>query len=183
MQGALIRLDQSGMIKRFRARRQDSEDNWLTCIEVLREPRPEDHDNLKFRRQVAFNEAEEDQSDEEIDDDTTMKDLEVAILNTSPEDVASGEEDSGRIPPQWVPERLLANTLHELITMGGPDGWDAGGLRDRIVGKFWRRPMESYLTRLTDDWEATQLPHLRHLALIRDTRNTQEKKLFLSDDF
>ena len=176
MQGALIRLDQSGMIKRFRARRQDSEDNWLTCIEVLREPRPEDHDNLKFRRQVAFNEAEEDQSDEEIDDDTTMKDLEVAILNTSPEEVASGEEDSGRIPPQWVPERLLANTLHELITMGGPDGWDAGGLRDRIVGKFWRRPMESYLTRLTDDWEATQLPHLRHLALIRDTRNTQEKK-------
>lgn len=176
MQGALIRLDQSGMIKRFRARRQDSEDNWLTCIEVLREPRPEDHDNLKFRRQVAFNETGEEQSDEEIDGDTMMKELEVDILNNSPEEAEGGEEDGGRIPPQWVPERLLANTLHELIAMGGPDGWDAGGLRDRIVGKFWRRPMESYLTRLTDDWEATQLPHIRHLALIRDTRNTQEKK-------
>jgi hypothetical protein len=176
VQGALIRLNQSGMIKRFRARRQDSEDNWLTCIEVLREPRPEDHDNLKFRRQVTFDEAEEGQSDEEIDGGTTMKDLEVDILNNSPEEAEDGEEDGGRIPPQWVPERLLANILHEIITMGGPDGWDAGVLRDRIVGKFWRRPMESYLTRLTDDWEATQLPHLRHLALIRDTRNTQEKK-------
>jgi transcription factor C subunit 3 len=60
--------------------------------------------------------------------------------------------------------------------MGGAEGWDAGVIRDRIVGKFWRRPMESYLTRLTDDWEATQPPHLRHLAIIRDTRNTQEKK-------
>jgi hypothetical protein len=176
VQGALIRLNQSGMIKRFRARRQDSEDNWLTCIEVLREPRPEDHDNLKFRRQITLDEVEEGQSDEEIDVDTAMKDLEVDILNDSPEAAEGGEEDGGRIPPQWVPERLLANTLHEIITMGGPDGWDAGVLRDRIVGKFWRRPMESYLTRLTDDWEATQLPHLRHLALIRDTRNTQEKK-------
>ncbi|KAF2995726.1 hypothetical protein E8E13_004667 [Curvularia kusanoi] len=176
VQGALIRLDQSGMIKRFRARRKDSEDNWLTCIEVLREPRPEDHDNLKFRRHAAQDEVEDDQSDEEIDGDTMMKNLEVDMLNSSAEETAHGQDDGGRIPPQWVPERLLANTLYEVIAMGGPDGRDAGMLRDRIVGKFWRRPMESYLTRLTDDWEATQPAYIRHLALIRDTRNTQEKK-------
>ncbi|KAF3053831.1 hypothetical protein E8E11_010436 [Didymella keratinophila] len=176
VQGALIRLDQTGMVKRFRARRKDAEDNWLTCIEVLREPRPEDHENLKFRRQVTLDEEADEQSDEDIDGDTLMRDLEVDMLNSDSHEIEGGTEDAGRIPPQWVPERLLSNTLHEVVAMGGAEGWDAVVIRDRIVGKFWRRPMESYLTRLTDDWEATQAPHLRHLAIIRDTRNTQEKK-------
>ncbi|KAF1924163.1 uncharacterized protein M421DRAFT_424997 [Didymella exigua CBS 183.55] len=176
VQGALIRLDQTGMVKRFRARRKDAEDNWLTCIEVLREPRPEDHENLKFRRQVTLEEDAEEQSDEDVDGDTLMRDLEVDILNNDSQDVDGVKEDAGRIPPQWIPERLLSNTLYEVIGMGGAEGWDAVVVRDRIVGKFWRRPMESYLTRLTDDWEATQPAHLRHLAIIRDTRNTQEKK-------
>ncbi|KAJ4342533.1 hypothetical protein N0V95_006934 [Ascochyta clinopodiicola] len=176
VQGALIRLDQTGMVKRFRARRKDAEDNWLTCIEVLREPRPEDHDNLKFRRQATMDEAVDEQSDEDVDGDTLMRDLEVDMLNSDTKGAAGDTEDGGRIPPQWVPERLLSNTLYEVIAMGGSEGWDSGILRDRIVGKFWRRPMESYLTRLTDDWEKTQPAHLRHLALIRDTRNTQEKK-------
>ncbi|XPS92777.1 hypothetical protein M3J09_002157 [Ascochyta lentis] len=176
VQGALIRLDQTGMVKRFRARRKDAEDNWLTCIEVLREPRPEDHDNLKFRRQATMDEAAEEHSDEEVDGDTLMRDLEVDMLNGESQEADGDKEDLGRIPPQWVPERLLSNTLYEVVAMGGSEGWDSGILRDRIVGKFWRRPMESYLTRLTDDWEKTQPAHLRHLALIRDTRNTQEKK-------
>lgn len=176
VQGALIRLDQTGMVKRFRARRKDAEENWLTCIEVLREPRPEDHENLKFRRQAVIEEAEDEQSDEDVDGDTMMRDLEVDMLNIDSKEADGSTEDAGRVPPQWVPERLLSNTLHEVVAMGGPEGWDAGVLRDRIVGKFWRRPMESYLSRLTDDWEATQPAHLRHLALIRDTRNTQEKK-------
>lgn len=176
VQGALIRLDQTGMVKRFRARRKHAEDNWLTCIEVLREPRPEDHDNLKFRRQAVVDEAADEQSDEDVDADTLMRDLEVDMLNNDSQEANGGNEDTGRIPPQWVPERLLSNTLYEVIGRGGAEGWDSGVLRDRIVGKFWRRPMESYLTRLTDDWEKTQPAHLRHLALIRDTRNTQEKK-------
>ncbi|KZM18872.1 DNA binding [Ascochyta rabiei] len=176
VQGALIRLDQTGMVKRFRARRKDAEDNWLTCIEVLREPRPEDHDNLKFRRQATMEEAADEQSDEDVDGDTLMRDLEVDMLNGDPQRADGDKEDVGRIPPQWVPERLLSNTLYDAIAMGGSQGCDSGILRDRIVGKFWRRPMESYLTRLTDDWEKTQPAHLRHLALIRDTRNTQEKK-------
>lgn len=176
VQGALIRLNQTGMIKRFRARRKDSEDTWLTCIEVIREPLPEDHDNLKFRRQVALEEVDDEPSDEDGDGDTMMRDLEVDMLNSNSEPTDGSTEDGGRVPPQWVPERLLSNTLYEVVAMGGPEGWDSGVLRDRIVGKFWRRPMESYLTRLTDDWEATQPAHLRHLALIRDTRNTQEKK-------
>ncbi|KAJ8107635.1 hypothetical protein OPT61_g8728 [Boeremia exigua] len=176
VQGALIRLDQTGMVKRFRARRKDAEEDWLTCIEVLREPRPEDHENLKFRRQVAVDEADEEQSDEDVDADTMMRDLEVDMLNADSQEADGGKEDAGRVPPQWVPERILCSMLYEVVQMGGSDGWDAGVLRDRIVGKFWRRPLESYLTRLTDNWEATQPAHIRHLALIRDTRNTQEKK-------
>ena len=118
VQGALIRLDQTGMVKRFRARRKDAEDNWLTCIEVLREPRPEDHENLKFRRQVPLDEEVDEQSDEDVDGDTLMRDLEVDMLNSDSQEVEGAKDDAGRIPPQWVPERLLSNTLHEVVAMG-----------------------------------------------------------------
>jgi hypothetical protein len=175
VQGALIRLDQTGMIKRFRAHRKGTDDEWITCIQVLREPREEDLHNLKFRRQVNIDEPDE-QLDEDIDGETLMRDLEVDMMNIDQSDANGSSEDAGRIPPQWIPDRMLSSILFEVVELGGSEGWDAGMLRDRVVGKFWRRPMESYVSRLTDDWEKTQPPHLRHLALIRDTRNTEEKK-------
>ena len=175
VQGALIRLDQTGMIKRFRAHRKGTDDEWITCIQVLREPREEDLHNLKFRRQVNIDEPDE-QLDEDVDGETLMRDLEVDMMNADKTDADGSLEDPGRIPPQWVPDRMLSSILFEVVDLGGSEGCDAGMLRDRVVGKFWRRPMESYVSRLTDDWEKTQPPHLRHLALIRDTRNTEEKK-------
>lgn len=186
-QGALIRLAQSGMIKRFQVRKKKSEDSWATCIQILREPREIDVNNLGFRRQTVANDEPGDDSadelpDESVEGDAMMNDLEMDMLDTTqnrstvpgPSQVVMNK--SSRVPPQWTPNRFLANTVYEAVTLGGQDGWDAGMLRDRIVGPFWRRPMESYFTRLTDDWEKTQPPFLRHLAIIRDSRNTQEKK-------
>lgn len=177
VQGALIRLDQTGMIKRFRVRKNKTEDSWVICIQVLREPRPEDIENLGFKRTAAITDTTDELLHDDVDGDTFMRDLEVDMLDDGEENEPDHNLDEDvRIPPQWTPERLLSNVIFDFVTLGRVIGWDAIMLRNRVVGPFWRRPTESYLTRLADDWERTQPPHLRHLAIIRDTRNTDEKK-------
>lgn len=37
------------------------------------------------------------------------------------------------------------------------------------MGPFWKRPSDVTLGRLTDIWHLSQPPHLRHLAIVRDT--------------
>jgi hypothetical protein len=177
VQGALIRLDQSGMIKRFRVRKKKSEDSWVICVQIQREPRAEDLENLGFRRQAAIVDTADELLQDDGDGDTLMRDLEIDMLDDGDENVTNNNlNEDIRIPPQWTPDRLLANIIFNFTELGQVLGWDSVVLRDRVVGPFWRRPMESYLTRLTDDWERMQPSHLRHLAIIRDTRNTEEKK-------
>lgn len=177
VQGSLIRLDQTGMIRRFRIRRNKSVDSWSICIRVLREPRPEDFDNLGFKRQAHVFDTADEILNGDTDGDTLMRDLEVDMLEDDEEkETTQTLDENVRIPPQWTPERLLSNLFLELISKGGVDGRDAVFLRDRVVGPFWRRPTESYLHRLTDDWERTQPSHVRHLAIVRDSRTTAEKK-------
>ncbi|EUC31021.1 hypothetical protein COCCADRAFT_102384 [Bipolaris zeicola 26-R-13] len=181
-QGALIRLDQSGMIKRRRIRKQKSEDAWITCIQVLRAPKEEDLKNLGFRRTIdPADGSGAEPLDESADGDDIMKDLEDDMLDdcepsTNPQDNTSATDKPETIPPQWTPDHFLPNTVFNAVALGGPRGWDAETLRDRIVGPFWRRPMESYFSRITNDWEKTQPLHLRHLAVIRDQGVTDEKK-------
>lgn len=180
VQGALIRLDQSGMIRRFRIRKQKAEDSWVICIQIQREPRPEDLENLGFRRQAALTDTADELLQDDVDGDTLVRDLEVDMLEDGGDENNANSNNNlneiGRIPPQWTPNRLLSNVIYEFTALGQTSGWDALVLRDRVVGPFWRRPTESYLTRLTDDWERMQPPHLRHLAIIRDTRTSDEKR-------
>jgi transcription factor C subunit 3 len=168
------------MIRRFRVRKKESVDSWATCIQVLREPNDEDLKNLSFRSTV--NAADEEASellDEDVDGDTLMRDLEVDMLDTTetPVDTPTNTEHAvDRIPPQWTPDRFLPNTIFHAAALGGVTGWDSRMLRDRVVGLFWRRPIESYIVRMMDDWERTQPIHLRHLATIRDQHMTSDKK-------
>ncbi|KAH8725878.1 hypothetical protein GQ44DRAFT_749344 [Phaeosphaeriaceae sp. PMI808] len=177
VQGTLIRLDQTGMINRFRVRKKKLEDSWVTCIQVQREPRPEDLENLGFRRQTTAHDANDDPLQEDGEGDTLMRDLEADMLEDGDDDKVDNPPDvEVRIPPQWTPDRLLVNIIFHLTKLGGANGLDGTFMRDRVVGPFWRRPMEAHLIRLTDDWERMQPTHLRHLAIVRDTRNTEEKK-------
>jgi hypothetical protein len=182
VQGALIRLDQSGMIRRFRIRKQKAEESWINCIQIQREPRAEDLDNLGFRRQAAIVDTTDELPQDDVDGDTLMRDLEVDMLEDGADENDANNTNNNnsdevvRIPPQWTPDRLLSNIIYEFTALGQASGWDALALRDRVVGPFWRRPTESYLTRLTDDWERMQPHHLRHLAIIRDTRTSDEKR-------
>jgi hypothetical protein len=181
-QGALIRLDQSGMIKRRRVRKNKSEDAWITCIQVLRAPGEEDLKNLGFRRTINPGDGSATEPLDGSDDgDDILKDLEDDMLDdiepsANPQSSAPAVEKPEVVPPQWTPDHFLPNTVFNAVALGGPRGWDAETLRDRIVGPFWRRPMESYFSRITNDWEKTQPFHLRHLAVIRDQGVTDEKK-------
>ncbi|RAR07213.1 tfiiic transcription initiation factor complex subunits protein [Stemphylium lycopersici] len=181
-QGALIRLDQSGMIKRRRIRKKKTGDAWITCIQVMRAPRDEDLKNLGFRRTADLTDGSNTEPlDEDADGDSVMKDLEVDMLedaetNADSQTLAQPVDEPKVIPPQWTPDRFLPNIVFDAVVLGGPEGWDSEALRDRIVGPFWRRPMESYFSRITNDWEKTQPIHLRHLAVIRDQGVTKEKK-------
>lgn len=38
-----------------------------------------------------------------------------------------------------------------------------------LFGNFFRKPVENMLLRLVDCWQLSQPPHLRHLAIVRDT--------------
>ncbi|OAL46442.1 hypothetical protein IQ07DRAFT_658608 [Pyrenochaeta sp. DS3sAY3a] len=180
-QGALIRLDQTGMIKRFRVRKSHAADSWTTCIQVLRAPTDEDISNLGFRRNAVYiNAGVDDTLDEMLEDDfggdTMMRDLEIDTLEEDTNGDSGSAEDFGRIPPQWTPDRIFANLVFGVAELGGAHGWDTAVCRERIVGHFWRRPLDSYFSRLSDDWEKTQPLSLRHLAITRDSRNTEEKK-------
>ncbi len=45
----------------------------------------------------------------------------------------------------------------------------AQDVKDQVLGRFVSRPVENQLTRIVDHWQVSQPPHLRHLAIIRDT--------------
>jgi hypothetical protein len=181
--GALIRLDQSGMIKRRRVRKKKSADSWITCIQVLRAPQDEDLRNLGFRRvaPIQTNSADE-LRDEDVDGESLLNDLNDDIPDDPDAKVGNRAnaqapvEQAVSIPPQWTPDRFLPNTIFNAAALGGVQGWDSEVLRNRIVGPFWRRPMESYFSRVTNDWEKTQPLHLRHLAVIRDAGTTKSKQ-------
>ncbi|KAI4652052.1 hypothetical protein J4E93_002249 [Alternaria ventricosa] len=182
-QGAIIRLDQTGMIKRRRVRKKKSADAWITCIQVMRAPQDEDVRNLGFRRTAPITtDAKGELRDEDVDGDSLLNDLNDDMPDDPDANVIDranaqpAPDQAVSIPPQWTPDRFLPNMIFNAAALAGAQGWDAEVLRNRIVGPFWRRPIESYFTRVTNDWEKTQPFHLRHLAVIRDAGNTKAKK-------
>jgi hypothetical protein len=166
------------MIRRRRYRMKQSEDRWLICVQILREPRAEDVENLGFRRVAAIADSTDELLQDDNNGDTLMRDLEIDMLNDDEigNEANDNIDEDARIPPQWTPDRLLANTISEFVALSGAAGVDTATMRDRIIGPFWKRPLESHLGRLTDDWERMQPTHIRHLALIRDTATSEERK-------
>jgi hypothetical protein len=74
-----------------------------------------------------------------------------------------------RSPPRWRTDIPFVNQLFNLVHQAGEDGIVSTDLAIRAVGPLWRRPIDEVLGHLTDVWQYSQPPHLRHLSLIRDT--------------
>jgi hypothetical protein len=169
-------LDETGFIKRVRARKKGSKDLYLVCIKLLRAPTDDDLKNLRFKRKVLLPETPENLDDNLLESDEDGDALERDLQLDMEAELEVDSDDTDRIPPQWTPERIMANLIFEAADVTGVEGSDSASLRHRTVGKFWKRPVESYISRLTDSWEQSQPPHLRHLALVRDTAVSNEKK-------
>lgn len=182
VRGALVRLEQTGYLRRFivekQARDSRIQSNHFICIQRLREPLQEDIQNLRFKRVAGANVADAidgEPLETEVAADGSMQDLEQGLMN----DVSdAGEDDDAdrRIPPQWTPNRLLTNLIVDAVHITGTAGTDNARLRDLTTGSFWKRPLETLIARLTDEWNKNQPMHVRHLALVRDTAMSIDKK-------
>ncbi|KAF2438457.1 hypothetical protein P171DRAFT_477338 [Karstenula rhodostoma CBS 690.94] len=182
VRGALIRLEQTGYLRRFTVEKQSRDSHLLSnqfiCVQRLREPMEDDLNNLKFKRiaeSSAADAADEEPLEVEKAGEGSMQELEQDLMNDVSDADADGDADR-RIPPQWTPDRLLTNLVVDAVNTTGIDGTDTAKLRDITTGFFWKRPLESLVTRLTDGWDKNQPMHVRHLALVRDTAMSTDKK-------
>lgn len=166
------RLEQTGFLEKKRILKGKNSRDTIVVLKSLRPPNEDDVKYINYRRKAPRH-GDDGFVVEGDDGDDLMKDLELDL------DQVYDDRDAEKIrmPPQWSPDRLFANLAFQAIDMAGPEGIDASAVRDKTMGKFWKRPTESFISRLTDNWETSQPPHLRHLAIIRDTIVTVEKKL------
>ena len=74
-----------------------------------------------------------------------------------------------RSPPLWNPDLPFPNLLYNRIEESGIAGTSSSELYEDSVGQFWKRAMDEMLVKLTDLWQFSQPPHLRHLAIVKDT--------------
>jgi hypothetical protein len=136
----------------------------------------EDFKNLKFRRLPGRQRIEDEPLEEDTEGDGLHRDMELDMMDDMDSEPGGYLEDDYRIPPQWTPDRQLANLVWDATETFGIDGKDTAKLRDILMGKFWKRPLESFVSRLADDWERSQPLHLRHLSIVKDTTVTADKK-------
>jgi len=167
------------MIKyvQVRNRRKGKTERYLLCLKLLREPMDDDLKTHKlYSSAVEVEQSNEVQMEVDDEGDSLMQDLERDLIDKEGSEEADGSNEVIRIPPQWTPERLLSNTIFEVVKLTEANGGDSNLLRERTTGIFWKRPLESYVSRLTDDWEKAQPYHLRHLSIVRDNEQTDAKK-------
>lgn len=52
-------------------------------------------------------------------------------------------------------------------------------MQELISGKLYRRPVEALLNRLTEYWQLSQPGYLRHLGLVRDTKQVNKTNVYV----
>ncbi|KAJ5948664.1 hypothetical protein N7454_001971 [Penicillium verhagenii] len=156
------KYEKIGVLKRVRVK---SQYNMMhPCIMLLREPTKSDIAKFFEFTQHGFTGDEEDpaDADEELDVEADSSKQNIA-------DQEDGVVDSGRTIPAWTPDRVLCNQLFDIIDKAGTSGITNEVINRSCFGHFYKRPSENMVHRLTDCWQISQPPHLRHLAIVRDS--------------
>ncbi|KAJ5650286.1 uncharacterized protein N7484_004009 [Penicillium longicatenatum] len=162
------KYEKIGVLKRVRVK---SQYNLMhPCIMLMREPTPTDVEKFFEFSRHGFKRNDDHPADMDEDED-----LEADAQNVTD----SGEGDlqikndrvvaSGRIVPIWTPDRALSNQLFDIIDKAGTSGITNDLINRTCFGVYYKRPSENMVHRLTDCWQISQPPHLRHLALVRDS--------------
>ncbi|RMY74948.1 hypothetical protein D0864_09912 [Hortaea werneckii] len=190
------RLARQGCLRKLSAKATNDEGHLLNskevrCIQLTREPTASDKDIWK-----KVDKAERHRSSGLIDGELTMPsqldggddvggedaggESEIEMIEND-QDEEEGLEDRGNLAhrqlPQWRADMPLPNLLYSIIEEAGADGISSVDLNTMIAGNFLRRPLDEQMARLTDIWQFSQPPHLRHLAVVRDT-STKNKSTF-----
>jgi hypothetical protein len=178
---ALERLDIIGVIQRFRMDevREGKKGNMRNFkakyVKLLRDPTEDDFkrytsltlkDREDFRRRLEAQDAETKGEHAEYmdDDDYAAQAANVeAAAQTTNEDVAVIRT------MKWDSDVAWTNTIFNAVKAAGVAGLSSMASREATYGRFYDRPVEQMLARLTDVWQKAQPDHLRSFNIIRDT--------------
>ncbi|KAJ5537083.1 hypothetical protein N7513_010269 [Penicillium frequentans] len=164
------KYEKIGVLKRVRVK---SQYNLMhPCIMLMREPTPKDFEKFFEFSRHGFKRNEDNPADLDEDVDLEADASEQNMANSGEGDSQVKDERvvaSGRIVPIWTPDRVLSNQLFDIIDKAGTSGITNDLINRTCFGIFYKRPSENMVHRLTDCWQISQPPHLRHLALVRDS--------------
>ncbi|KAK2753167.1 RNA polymerase III transcription initiation factor complex subunit [Arachnomyces sp. PD_36] len=172
---ALSKLERIGCVKRLRAQSQYKLKTYHPSVMLIREPTERDlqlfHENSKGL--LTFSESGQTAGQELEDGAETNRKVRSKSSPLSGGKVRAPRkeniQESGRIVPRWTPGRSLSNMIFDVVDKAGPQGMPNMDIKTVCFGSFFRRSLETFLNRLVDCWQYSQPPHLRHLAIIRDT--------------
>ncbi|KAL6229396.1 hypothetical protein BDW75DRAFT_245777 [Aspergillus navahoensis] len=172
---ALRKFERIGVVKRVKAMSQYAKTmkKYHPCVMLVREPTAKDIELFHDFSIHMYSDIK--QSDEaEFEDDVEGEDATGEASAAGEGDIRAmegeqGVEASGRILPLWSPDRVIHNQLFEVVDRAGIMGSTNSDVIKTFSGVLWRRPLENTLARLSECWQLSQPPHLRHLALVRDT--------------
>lgn len=150
------------MVARIEAEDETKKSGKTHCLKLLRDETTADYHKFAanmfgLRRQTADHAG----SDEDLDIDEAG--------NAGQDQATSTDSPNGQDVPHWSPDLHYANTIFELVEASGTQGISSFDLAGSTFGQFYRRPFDEGVAKLSDMWHASQPPHLRHLALVRDT--------------
>ncbi|KAF2165163.1 hypothetical protein M409DRAFT_24549 [Zasmidium cellare ATCC 36951] len=175
---SIKRLSESGCIRCISAKLHDADGNSLIhlasgrekkalSIQLLREPT--DFDRMKWAQGNSKAKKDNGALDDDFDDLDDAAQADKAESVEEEDDFDDLELLKERIPPQWTPDVPLINLVYSLVEEAGPEGISSMEIANRLTGPIWRRPLDQVMLLLTDVWQQSQPPHLRHLAIVRDT--------------
>ncbi|KAF4551177.1 B-block-binding subunit of TFIIIC domain-containing protein [Elsinoe fawcettii] len=190
----LKRLETTGMVRRVSAKVElkypkkgkKSRESWIRSVKLLREPTQRDRDVFMadMKRTSAYMQPssntragsdDENDSDLDLDEDDNadvndgLLDDEDLILRDIEDDAGKRGEGRGSTTSYWTPDVHYSNLMYDVIGAAGMDGISSMDLSKALSTSLYRRPFDDAIGRITDEWQIAQPPHLRHLAIVRDT--------------
>ncbi|CEL08858.1 hypothetical protein ASPCAL12003 [Aspergillus calidoustus] len=170
---ALRKFERIGVVKRVRALSQyaNTMRKYHPCVMLVRDPTEKDIAMFHDFSIHMYSDIEQ-SGDVEFDDDAEADDSTREPSSSRNFGEVKAEQDvemSGRIIPSWTPDRCIHNQLFDAIDRTGTAGCTNSDVIRACLGVFYRRPLENTMARLVECWQVSQPPHLRHLAIVRDT--------------
>ncbi|KAL9622568.1 MAG: hypothetical protein Q9160_003065 [Pyrenula sp. 1 TL-2023] len=182
------RLEESGHVERVRARSKDSAAlKWFyPSVKYIRDPSEGElkrYVSTKLDLGQLIDETTHANVQDEDDEELAADEGAIVTQEPDPEEPLVEIE---RTTVQWNPDRQLTHTILDIIRQAGSEGITIQHIRDSATGIHLQRSIENMLQRFVIDFIASQPPHLRHLAIVRDVRmvwKTTRYVHYLYDDF